>query len=198
MGQFGINQSTDKMFVLAILCALAVVKGSAASYAPPEPEYVAPANAYRAPVYQPAVSSTVYETQYDTHACFHTVTSDIIVPVRTAVASVVVQYETVRDFEEEYGNTVVSVVTVTDTQVDVRTRETQQNIERTVVATVTDFVTRTATRNVYSTITHIDVRHNVRTVPVYNTVTVHQAIEDTTTAFVTVTVTSTTQASGYY
>merc|ERR1739845_190095 len=132
------------------------------------------------PVYQPAV------------------TSDVIVPVRTAVTSVVVQYATLRDFEEEYGNTRVSVVTVTDTQVDVRTREIQQNIERTVVATVTDFVTRPATRNVYSTIPHIDVRHNVQTVPVYKTVTVRQAIEDTTTAFVTVTVTSTTKAPGYY
>merc|ERR1712098_435639 len=148
--------------------------------------------------YQPPVTSTVYETQYATHACFHTVTSDVIVPVRTAVTSVVVQYATLRDFEEEYGNTRVSIVTVTDTQVDVRTGEIQQNIERTVVATVTDFVTRTATRNVYSTITHIDVRHNVRTVPVYNTVTVRQAIEDTTTAFVTVPVTSTTQGPGYY
>merc|ERR1711874_864830 len=173
-----------------------VVKGSTATYV--EPEYAAPANAYKAPVYYAPVTSTVYETQYATHACYHTVTSDIIVPVRTAVASVVVQYETLRDFEEEYGNTVVSVVTVTDTQVDVRTREIQQNIERTVVATVTDFVTRTATRNVYSTITHIDVYHNIRTVPSYNTVTVRQAIEDTTTAFVTVTVTSTTQAPGYY
>merc|ERR1739845_132261 len=176
------RRTERKMFAFIFLVAaiLAQVKGS----------YV--------PVYQPAVTSTVYETQYATHACYHTVTSDVIVPVRTAVTSVVVQYATLRDFEEEYGNTRVSVVTVTDTQVDVRTREIQQNLERTVVATVTDFVTRTATRNVYSTITHIDVRHNVRTVPVYNTVTVHQAIEDTTTAFVTVTVTSTTQAPGYY
>ena len=57
--------------------------------------------------------------QYATHACYHTVTSDVIVPVRTAVTSVVVQYATLRDFEEEYGNTRVAVVTVTDTQVDV-------------------------------------------------------------------------------
>ena len=57
--------------------------------------------------------------QYATHACYHTVTSDVIVPVRTAITSVVVQYATARDYEEEYGNTAVSVVTVTNTQVDV-------------------------------------------------------------------------------
>merc|ERR1712133_285422 len=179
----GNHSKSLKMNFLIVLFALVSAHAAKASYAP---------------AYQPAVTSTVYETQYATHACYHTVTSDVIVPVRTAVTPDVVQYATLRDYEEEYGNTRVAVVTVTDTQVDIRTREIQQNIERTVVATVTDFVTRTATRNVYSTITHIDVRHNVRTVAVYNTVTVRQAIEDTTTAFVTVTVTSTTKAPGYY
>merc|ERR1712168_339549 len=110
-----------KMHFLPVLFALVSAYAAEASYVP---------------AYQPAVTSTVYETQYATHACYHTVTSDVIVPVRTAVTSVVVQYATLRDFEEEYGNTRVSVVTVTDTQVDVRTREIQQNIERTVVATV--------------------------------------------------------------
>merc|ERR1712168_1304594 len=113
-----------KMHFLPVLFALVSAHAAKASYAP---------------TYHPAVTSTVYETQYATHACYHTVTSDVIVPVRTAVTCVVVQYATLRDFEEEYGNTRVSVVTVTGTQVDVRTREIQQNIERTVVATATDF-----------------------------------------------------------
>ncbi|XP_071533882.1 uncharacterized protein [Panulirus ornatus] len=145
------------------------------------------------PVYTPT-TSTVLVTVTVTHTLRETTTTDVWITDHTVSECVVTDYTTVWDPIPDDWDTRVSVIRITSTPVVIVTATTGYNPVKTFVSIFTEFATTTVTVNYVQTITHIDVTHNIKTIPVVTTQELVQKITTTYTKIVTTTVTS----NGHY
>ncbi|XP_063879242.1 uncharacterized protein LOC135110642 [Scylla paramamosain] len=124
------------------------------------------------------------------------VTSDIwvstAIPYTVRVTSLATDYTYVPDDAE----TVTAVVAVTNTPISLVRETSCINPVRTAVSVFTSFLTDTERKDLYHTVTHVNVHHEINTVAVPSVQTLVQRVTTTTILFTTATVTSTT--FGYY
>ncbi|XP_063879241.1 uncharacterized protein LOC135110641 isoform X2 [Scylla paramamosain] len=149
------------------------------------------------PYYQPpVVPVTQTVTVTVTQTIRVPVTSDVWVstatPYTVRVTSLATDYTYVADDAE----TVTAIVAVTNTPISVVRETSCINPVRTAVSVFTSFLTETERKDLYHTVTHIDVHNEINTVAVPSVQTLVQRVTTTTIRLATVTVTSTTY--GYY
>ncbi|XP_045135695.1 uncharacterized protein LOC123518758 [Portunus trituberculatus] len=147
---------------------------------------------YPQPVHPVTETVTVTETQ----TIRVPVTSDIWVSTATPYTVRVTSLATDYTFVPANAETVTAVVAVTNTPISVVRETSCINPVRTAVSVYTTFLTETERKDLYHTVTHVDVHHEINTVAVPSVQTLVQRATTTTIQFTTVTVTSTT--FGYY
>ncbi|XP_053634420.2 uncharacterized protein [Cherax quadricarinatus] len=168
--------------LLHIMGCLALVKGQVISTYEVHPAIVVPT--------QPTSTLTVQTTI--THTLRETTTSDVWITDQTLLALTVTQTTTHWDFIPQEPRTVTSTIRVISTPVVFVTATVGANPVSTMVSIFSQFVTVTDTIKYWQTITHVDVTHQIHTVPVVTTQDLLQQIITTITQIVTTTVTSTT------
>ncbi|XP_045134980.1 uncharacterized protein LOC123518306 [Portunus trituberculatus] len=120
------------------------------------------------------------------------VTSDIWVSTATPYTVRVTSLATDYTYVPDHAETVTAVVAVTNTPVSVVRETSWINPVRTAVSVYTTFLTETERKDLYHTVTHVDVHHEINTVAVPSVQTLVQKETTTTIRLATVTVTSTT------
>ncbi|XP_069936817.1 uncharacterized protein [Cherax quadricarinatus] len=168
--------------ILHILACLALVQGQRISTYEAHPPIVVPTE----------TTSTIIDQTTVTHTLRETTTSDVWVTDQTKVTLTVTQTTTHWDFVPQQPRTVTSVIRVTSTPVLLVTATVGANPVSTMISIFSQFVTVTDTVKYWQTITHVDVTHQIQTVPVVTTQDLLQEIVTTVTQIVTTTVTSTT------
>ncbi|XP_050693858.1 uncharacterized protein LOC126984277 [Eriocheir sinensis] len=142
------------------------------------------------------VPVTVTETITGTQTIRVPVTSDVW--VSDIVTSPVYATQLVTEYSWVPVDSVTrtTLMTVTTTPVSMVSQTSYVNPTRTVVSVHTIFLTETARKDLYHTVTHVALHHEIETVPVSSVQTLVQRITTTTLSIRTVIVTSTTR--GYH
>ncbi|XP_050693854.1 uncharacterized protein LOC126984274 isoform X3 [Eriocheir sinensis] len=171
-----------------ILALILVVVGQVASqgydtHAPYVPQIVVPV--------------TVTDTVTTTQTVRVPVTSDVWVSTVTQYTVTATQLTTHWGFNPTRPDTVTSVITITNTPVSIIRHTAGVNPVRSVTSIFTSFVTETERKDLFHSITHIDIHHEIETVPVSSVQTLYQRITSTTLYLTTVTLTSTTRGYGH-
>ncbi|XP_071534070.1 uncharacterized protein [Panulirus ornatus] len=143
-----------------------------------------------APIYKEVSPVTRTLTETVTHTLRETTTTDVWITDHTIKECVVTDYTTAWSYLPEEGDTRYSVITITSTPVVIVTATTNYNPVKTFVSIFTEFSTTTETIDLVQSLTHIDVVHQIHTVPVVTTQELVQQITSTTTYITTTTITS--------
>ncbi|XP_042209439.1 uncharacterized protein LOC121857451 [Homarus americanus] len=142
------------------------------------------------PVTITPVTVTVFVTDTITHTLRETTTSDVWITDQTTVTQTLTATTTDWSFVSYRPSTRTSVIKITSTPVEVVTATSYVYPLRTMVSEYTSFFTTTSVVELWQSITHVSVIHQVHTVPVVSTQELVQEIVTTLTEFITVTVTS--------
>ncbi|KAG7154994.1 hypothetical protein Hamer_G015586 [Homarus americanus] len=145
------------------------------------------------PVTITPVTVTLIVTDTITHTLRETTTSDVWITDQTTVTETLTATTTDWSFVPSHPSTKTSVIKITTTPVSLVTATSIVYPQRTMVSEFTSFFTTTNVVELWQSITHVSVMHQVHTVPVVSTQELVQEIVSSLTEFVTVTITSATR-----